>query len=250
MLHIFPKRKDHRFLDPDREFWEVVGLLVAGMKHVLLGAIKFQRQAEGKMARQALTRFLSTPHSGLGLRTTVYPGHLLQVAVRSEEQPLTEFVKALNSGAEPSLVLIDRDLVRLCFDFRLTNPSIERRRFEVIVPERMSFRSSEGHVITGLLHSGIRRLYHDDAFLGVTSAVQHTPFGELPMPDLIVHRGFFVLTAECAAEGLPAQVFDPATEAVQPIIGLSAWRYFMARRKKYEAEEGVEASVPLVASAS
>ncbi|MDA8018594.1 MAG: hypothetical protein MPN21_14230 [Thermoanaerobaculia bacterium] len=250
MLRPFPRKPIRRNIDPDQEFWELVGLMVEGMKSVLLGAVRFRRQATGTTARRSLSQYLSAPHSELGVRKPAFPSHLLQVAVRAESRSLTEFVDALNSGEEPSLVLVDRDLIRLCFDFRLNNPSIERKLYDDHSISRMGFRSRAGHVITGLVHSPARRLHRDETFFGVTDVLQHTPIGDLPLPDLVVHRRFFALAADCPEGGLPPHVFAPETDAVRPLIGVRAWRFFMARRERMMGADEIGKRVREMASVS
>lgn len=228
-------------------FWELIGLRLLGMKQVLIGAVEFQRQSEGTDARQALSHYLSNPPRRLDPKMADYPAHLLRVATRPPERGLKEFVRGLNKGDEPRFVLFDIDMLQLCFDFRKVNPSLERNRFQSQGGTRMCFRTINGDVLTGLLHSPIQRLRRTDNFFGVSRVIQHTALGELPMPDLIVHRGFFAAMSECAEEKLLSPVFDPSTESVQPLVGLPAWRFFMAGRTD-DTKPGSKGSV-LVAGA-
>lgn len=230
MLKPFPTRASEPTTKCQKCFWELIGVRIEGMKDVLLGAVKFQRQAEGSVARRALSQYLSSPASPLDTHSADYPSHLLKLALRPSTTALTDFVSGLNRGEEPKVALIDLEMVQLCFDFRRENPSIEKSRFSNIGSKKMCLRSVEGHVVTGTMHSPLKSLRREDRFLGLSGVVQHSGIGELQMPDLIANRSFFSVAAECQGGALPAQVFQPATDAVQPLIGLAAWRYFMARR--------------------
>lgn len=183
--------------DQPSHLWELVALRIHGLDALVLGGVKFRKQeaGAGKLARQSLVSFLSSPEREIGLVDVPKPGHLIEVMLAETPQALLQFLERCRKGAEFPTMLVAQDDVELAFDFRLENPSSMHNKESDQPAQRYLFRTVGGHLLTALHHGLSNQLNREDPFLALTQPIQHTIAGDQHLPTLVVHRRFLTMAA-------------------------------------------------------
>jgi hypothetical protein len=205
-------------------FWELVGLRVRGLPHLLVAALRFARQANaGPHARRSLCHYLCSPPKDLGLSRIARPSHLVEFLMPSADETIPEFQARMQARETPRSMFLDVDSVDYAFDFRTANPSVDRgHRPGNHTPECHLFRTSEGHVLSGMSHGLHAKLHGDQSFVVLRDAVQHGPGGDRVLPTLVLHRRLVSADARLDAEG-PA----PWLQSVPPFVRSMAHPRFL-----------------------
>lgn len=191
-------------------FWELVGFRVNGLSRALVGAVHFQSQSDDplRFARRSLGHFLSAPPQSLAVDRDNYPADLLQLQVPEAGESLPDLLGRLRRGERTTSLHLDADHVEIAFDFRRSNPSLQRLPGESSRSRRLLFRTREGHVLGGTTMNLGAKLRRGGAFLALTGVRQHLPGRLLDLPTLVVHRTFLTMLAE------PPEGADDAAGAV------------------------------------
>jgi|GEM_PF-1718992 len=181
----------------DLHFWELLGFSIRGFPSLLVGGVRFRRQEAGKLSRQSLVSFLSASTREVNLHEAPVPPHLVEIMVSNRPQSVHDFLKGGRQGAEYPLLKVAKKDIRFVFDFRLANPSRSHRRQGAPADQEPHlFRTEEGHVISATPHQLPAKLHRNDAFLALTRPTQHTASSDRPLPTLVTHRDFLVMTGE------------------------------------------------------
>lgn len=183
-------------------FWELLGFRVVGLPRSLLGAVHFQAQSDDplRFARRSLGHFLSAPPQAIGLDRESYPADLIALRAPFGGESLPDLLGQLKRGETAANLFLDADHVEIAFDFRRSNPSLQRPPGEQARTRRLVFRTREGHVLLGSTLNLGAKLRRAGAFLAVTGVRQYLPGRVLDLPTLVVHRDFLAMMAD-APEG-------------------------------------------------
>lgn len=184
--------------EEERALWELVGFRMRGCDAVVLGAMRFRRQARGTdpYARRSLANYLCSPPKEVGVDRTPRPAGLLELRLPGAEETIDAFRRRMAAGGASEAVFVDVEMLDFAFDFRLTNPSTQRVAHGGSPAEAQHlFRTTEGHVISAVAAGLHVRLHREGSFVALRDAVQHTARGAEPLPTLIMHRSALVLAA-------------------------------------------------------
>lgn len=189
----------------EASFWELLGLRLEGFPSLLVGGVRFRRQAKDRddLSRQSLVSYLSNPNREMGVSETPRPAHLMEVILPDTRQPILRFIERCRAGHRPPHMLVDISKIRFAFDFRLQNPSRMRQAGELTAAERYLFRTSSGHLLSAVPHRLPTKLHREDPFLALTRPVQHTSTEDRVLPTLVVHRNFVTMTAPVGGKLAP-----------------------------------------------
>lgn len=219
------------YLGPVEEgwLWELVGFRVRGHPWTLLALMQFRRQGTNghPHGRVSLVQHMTSPahaHRSNGVRP---PGDVLPVIPVPASQEVSAFLERTRNGHLPAATWLDRASIQLAFDFRGENPSVRRGPEAERPGQRRRMRTSEGHVMEARAAALHAKLHRDFEFVALLDGVQRTPEGTLPLPTLIVSRGF--LAAELAGspevgdrgdEGAKEEptLFSPTYASSEPLL--------------------------------
>lgn len=183
--------------EDDKHFWELLAFSIRGFPSLLIGGVRFRRQEAARYSRQSLVSFLSASTREVNLHETPVPPHLVEVMVSNRRESVHDFLKGCRQGTDYPVIKVDKENLRFVFDFRLANPSRSHRREGVPGVEDLHlFRTEEGHVISAVPHQLPAKLHRKEAFLALTRPTQHTACSDLPLPTLVAHRHYLVMTGE------------------------------------------------------
>lgn len=180
------------------QFWELLGFRVAGHPRVLLGTVCFQRQESPLVpfARPSLAAYLTDPPRRPALGEDEPPVGLLEVLLPASGEPIPEFLIRLRAGGDAQPAVVDIGLVEFVFDFRFSNPSGQSAvRVEAGLPSRHFFRTTRGHVLSGLSYGLWTNLNRGRRFVAIQRPVQHTPERKIALPTLVVNRSFLSMAS-------------------------------------------------------
>jgi len=194
---------EHIFLghQEGEHFWELIGIRLPMSPSPLLTAVRFRRhEFPGEPhARESLASYLSTPGTQTSGALLLQPNTLAVLAPRVTD-PVPAFLSQLRTGRVPAPIQVAPDNIEVAFDLRTHNPSFvgSLRRSSIPLKPRF-FRTSRGHVLSGLSHDP-NDPHQPGDFLSIKSPVQHTGKGKLILPDLAMNRGFILLSSEVSEE--------------------------------------------------
>lgn len=183
--------------EDDKHFWELLAFKVRGVPSLLVGGVRFRRQEAARYSRQSLVSFLSASTREVNLHETPVPPHLVEVMVSNSRESIHDFLKGCRQGTDYPVIKVDKQDIRFAFDFRLANPSRSHRRDGAPVSEELHlFRTEEGHVISAVPHQLPSKLHRKEEFIALTQPTQHTACSDLPLPTLVAHRQYLVMTGK------------------------------------------------------
>ena len=211
--------------EEDDAFWELVGLRVRGLPHLLVAGVRFARQAAAAQphARRSLCNYLCAPPKDLGLSRIARPSNLVELLMPSADETIPEFQARMQAGESARSVFLDVDTVDYAFDFRTANPSVDRGRLPGNhAAEPHLFRTAEGHVLSGMSHGLHAKLHGDQSFVVLRDAVQHIPGGDRVLPTMVLHRRLVSADAKLDADG-PA----PWLRCIPPFLRAAAAPRFL-----------------------
>ena len=183
--------------EQEKHFWELLGFSIRGFPSLLVGGVRFRRQQAGQHSRQSLGSFLSASTREVDLHEAPVPSHLVEIMVSNRRQSVHDFLKECRHGAEYPMIKVAKRDIRFAFDFRLANPSRSHHRHGANPGQNLHlFRTADGHVLSAIPHQLPAKLHRNDAFLALTRPTQYTATTVKPLPTLVVHRDYLVMTGE------------------------------------------------------
>ena len=217
---------DEGYLGPveDDWLWELVGFRVRGHPWMLLALMQFRRQTSNTSGhgRVSLVQHLTSPAQAHPSTEVRPPPDVVPIVPIPATEQVPAFLGRVRNGDLPPRTWLDRASIQVAFDFRSDNPSVRRSSSENRPGRRRSMRTTEGHVLearAAALHAKLRR---DFEFIALLDPVQRTPTETLPLPTLIMSRGY--LAAEMAVEGgLGPRDGPPTLDPGQPTLFLSEY---------------------------
>lgn len=230
--------------EDDLHFWELLAFSIRGFPSLLVGGVRFRRQEAGKYSRQSLVSFLSASTREVNLHETPVPPHLVEIMVSNRRQSVHEFLKGCRQGTDYPLLKVAKKDVRFAFDFRLANPSRSHRRQGAAPGQDLHlFRTEAGHVISAVPHQLPAKLHRNDAFLALTRPTQHTASSDRPLPTLVCHRDYLVMTGE-VEDGLQPWLYGSLPFHVELANGshvldpeLENYRAYRSREVRYSRQQ-------------
>ena len=210
----------------DSSIREVIGIRLAGQPLAMLGAVRFPRHAASPVAhgRPALAFFFSKPPSRLPTQKAAPPQGVIEVFFPYVDEPIPDMMQRLRRSPSLTGVHVDTSLVDYAFDLRFRNPSaIPKQGVSPEAPEHRVFRTTHGHVLSGVsvgLHKTLRK---DLQFVTLTDVMQHTPQADYFLPTLALNRQLLAIetSAGLGKEGdaWKTLAFHPATARPTHLLG-------------------------------
>jgi hypothetical protein len=211
---------------------EIIGFKMRGHPMVVLGAINFPSHAQSPVAhgRPSLAWFLSKPTAPTpqALQGVAPPPGVLEVFLPLLDETVPQMIDRIRANPAERGVHIDVDLVDFAFDLRFMNPSIiPRQGAQAENPERRVFRTTAGHVLSGLSTGLYKSLRKGLGFVTLTDAMQHRKDDSVHLPTLAINRSVLAVETLAEAQGggpgprnlffhpvaaNPAHLFGPAYE--------------------------------------
>lgn len=218
----------------DSSLREIVGFRLRGHPLAMLGAVRFPRHVASfaKHGRPSLAFFFSKPPTQVGAEDAAPPQGMLEVYLPHVDETIPDMVERLRRDPSRRGVYVDVDLVDFAFDLRFVNPSaIPQHGLQANAPERRLFRTTYGHVLSGLSVGLYKTLRKGLQFVTLTDAMQHRPSGDDMLPTLAFNRGALAMEAPVGPEGrsdaAETLAFHPSAATPMHLFG---WTYDHVRQ--------------------
>lgn len=212
----------------DSTILEIVGLRLRGHPLALLGAVRFprHRNAPTLYGRPSLADFFTKPTVQAGVAEAASPQGAIELFLPQMGETIPEMVERLRRHPPGPGVQVDVALVELAFDLRFLNPSAVPGSEQVDEPQRLLFRTTRGHLLSGFSVGFQRTRNRGLQLVTVTDAFQHRPGGQHLLPTLALNRRVLVMEAmvgpDGESNGANTLAFHPSTANPRHILG---WAY-------------------------
>lgn len=212
----------------DDTVFEIVGLRLRGHPLAVLGAVRFPRHVNASVTygRAALSAFFSTPPAPTATTEAMPPHGAIELFLPRMRETIPEMVERLRRDRPPHGVHVDVSLIDLAFDLRFVNPSAIPLNVKVEEPQRRLFRTTRGHLLSGISVGFYRTVQKGLQFVTLTDAFQHRPGNEHLLPTLALNRRILVMEAragrESSLDATDTLTFHPSTANPKHILG---WAY-------------------------
>lgn len=228
----FVPLREEDYLGPVEEgwLWELVGFRLRGHPWTLLALVQFRIQSSSAQphGRVSLVQHLTSPAHAHRSGEVRPPGEVLPVVPVPTTVEVPDFLERIRNGRVPPVTWLDRASIQLAFDFRVESPSAPAGTNGEKPGQRRFVRTTEGHVMEGRAAALHAKLHRDFEFIALLDGAQRTPDATLPLPTLILSRGY--LAAELAStkrgDGGPgaeereaeSTLFSPEYASSEPLL--------------------------------